>query len=43
MRVLIALFLAFPLYYITNFGWEYFLIIGLQLLAGIDSEIFRRN
>jgi hypothetical protein len=43
VRVFIALLLAMPLYYVTDFGWQYLLIMVLQLFAGMDVKLFGRG
>lgn len=41
MRPLIALILALPLYSSVEFGWTFLLIVGLQILAGLDFRLNR--
>ena len=43
MRILIAFILVLPLYIAIDFGWEYLVLILLQVLAGLDFKIFERN
>lgn len=43
VRLLIALVLAVPLYNMVGFGWGILLIAGLQLLAGLDLELWKRS
>ena len=43
MRILIAFILALILCLKIDFGWEYLALILLQILAGLDFKIFKRN
>ena len=43
VRLFIALALAVPLYNMVGFGWGILLIAGLQLLAGLDLELWKRR
>ncbi|WP_181397686.1 hypothetical protein [Gracilibacillus dipsosauri] len=40
VRVIIALVLAMPLYYVIDFGWLFISVMGLQFLAGLDIDFF---
>ena len=43
MRILIAFILVLPLYLTIDFGWEYLVLILLQVLAGLDFKIFESS
>lgn len=43
IRPFIALALAVPLYITIGFGWEFFLIFGLQSLAGLEVNLFNNK
>ena len=43
MRILIAFILALILYLKIDFGWEYLVLILLQILAGLDFKLFESS
>jgi len=43
MRIAIAFLLAVPIYNMVEFGWGWLLIITLQILAGLDLELWNRS
>ncbi|MET3507053.1 hypothetical protein [Halalkalibacter oceani] len=43
MRMLIAFVLAMPVIFAVEVSWVYIFVIGLQVLAGLDFELFREK
>lgn len=43
MRALIAMILAYPVYYALDSGWIILAVIGLQLIAGLDFIMFEKD
>jgi hypothetical protein len=39
MRNIIAMLLAYPIYFTLDFGWTWICVILLQILAGLDFKL----